>query len=222
MFEVGWSEILVIVIVLIVVVGPKDLPKMLRAFGKATAKFRATAGEFRRQFDEALKEAELDDVRDIINDAKSLDPRNDIRKVFDPVRTIGEDLRSTLKDAGTAAKDNLAIPDPSAPGATQVQPQVMEPVAPLMTATTPKKPGRTAKPKAAAEKAPAAATAATKAAPAKAAPAKVATKATPAKTVVKATPAAKTEAEAPVKAAPAKRTTKPRATGKAGDTGTKS
>ncbi|MGO4448980.1 Sec-independent protein translocase protein TatB [Phyllobacterium sp. TAF24] len=221
MFEVGWSEILVIVIVLIVVVGPKDLPKMLRAFGKATAKFRATAGEFRRQFDEALKEAELDDVRDIINDAKSLDPRNDIRKVFDPVRTIGEDIRSTLKDAGTAAKDNLAIPDPSAPGATQVQPQVMEPVAPLMTATTPKS-GRTAKPKAAAEKAPAAATATKKAVPAKAAPAKVATKAAPVKTVAKATPPAKTVAEAPVKAAPAKRTTKPRATGKAGDTGTKS
>jgi sec-independent protein translocase protein TatB len=207
MFEVGWSEILVIVIVLIVVVGPKDLPKMLRAFGKATAKFRATAGEFRRQFDEALKEAELDDVRDIINDAKSLDPRNDIRKVFDPVRTIGEELRSTLKDAGTAAKDNIAVPDPSAPGATPVQPQVMEPVAPLMTAATPKKPGRTAKPKAAAEKAPAA-TAVTK-------------KAAPAKAAAKAPPASKT-AETPVKAAPAKTTAKPRAKAKAGDTGTQS
>jgi sec-independent protein translocase protein TatB len=132
MFEVGWSEILVIVIVLIVVVGPKDLPKMLRAFGKATTKFRATAGEFRRQFDEALKEAELDDVRDIIKDAKNLDPRSDIRKVFDPVRTIGEEIRSSLKDATSAAKENVAVPDPDAPGATQLQPQVMEP---LSTAT---------------------------------------------------------------------------------------
>ena len=128
MFEVGWSEILVIVIVLIVVVGPKDLPKMLRAFGKATTKFRATAGEFRRQFDEALKEAELDDVRNVINDAKSLDPRNDIRKVFDPVRTIGEEIRSSLKDATAIAKENVAVPDPEAPGATQLQPQVMEPL----------------------------------------------------------------------------------------------
>jgi sec-independent protein translocase protein TatB len=129
MFEVGWSEILVIVIVMIVVVGPKDLPKMLRAFGKATAKFRATAGEFRKQFDEALKEAELDDVRDIVNEAKSLDPRSDIRKVFDPVRTIGEEIRSSLKDAAVTAKDNVAVPDPAAPGATQLQPQVMEPLA---------------------------------------------------------------------------------------------
>lgn len=129
MFEIGWSEILVIAIVLIVVVGPKDLPKMLRAFGKATSRFRATAGEFRRQFDEALKEAELDDVREIINDAKSLDPRNDIRKVFDPVRTIGEEIRSSLNDPAPGAKDNVAIPDPGAPGAEPSQPQVAEPVA---------------------------------------------------------------------------------------------
>jgi sec-independent protein translocase protein TatB len=139
MFEIGWSEILVIVIVMIVVVGPKDLPKMLRAFGKATSKFRATAGEFRKQFDEALKEAELDDVRDIVNEAKSLDPRSDIRKVFDPVRTIGEEIRSSLKDATVTGKDNVAVPDPAAPDATQLQPQVMEPVAAPVVA---KKPAR--------------------------------------------------------------------------------
>ncbi|MBZ9653600.1 Sec-independent protein translocase protein TatB [Phyllobacterium lublinensis] len=158
MFEVGWSEILVIVIVLIVVVGPKDLPKMLRAFGKATTKFRATAGEFRRQFDEALKEAELDDVRDIINDAKSLDPRSDIRKVFDPVRTIGEEIRSSLKDATATARENVAIPDPEAPGATQLQPQVMEPISAAAVEkvapakATPSKPKAPAAKKAAAPK----------------------------------------------------------------------
>ncbi len=63
MFDVGWSELLIIAVVLIVVVGPKDLPPMLRAFGKMTARARKVAGEFRAQFDEALREAELDDVR---------------------------------------------------------------------------------------------------------------------------------------------------------------
>ena len=210
MFEVGWSEILVIVIVMIVVVGPKDLPKMLRAFGKATAKFRATAGEFRKQFDEALKEAELDDVRDIVNDAKSLDPRNDIRKVFDPVRTIGEELRSTLKDATVTAKDNVAVPDPAAPGATQLQPQVMEPLA--APETVAKKPTKV-KPKPATQTAEARAKAA--------APAK---KSEPAPKASKVMSKKKTEpvvvaAAEPAKA-PAKRTARPRA--KAGDTGTKS
>lgn len=201
MFEVGWSEILVIVIVLIVVVGPKDLPKMLRAFGKATAKFRATAGEFRRQFDEALKEAELDDVKNIINDAKGLDPRSDIRKVFDPVRTMGEEIRSSLKDATSTAKDNVAIPDPEAPGAAQLQPQVMEPLA----VAAPKVAAEPAKPKAAS-------------AAKRAAPAQKAAKAAPAK---KTAPAkAMTTAEVKPAKAPTKRTAKPRV--KAGDTGTQS
>jgi sec-independent protein translocase protein TatB len=49
MFDVGWSEMLVIAVVLIVVVGPKDLPRMLRQFGRTTSKLRAMAGDFRRQ-----------------------------------------------------------------------------------------------------------------------------------------------------------------------------
>ncbi|MCO4316395.1 Sec-independent protein translocase protein TatB [Phyllobacterium sp. 21LDTY02-6] len=179
MFEIGWSEILVIAIVLIVVVGPKDLPKMLRAFGKATSRFRATAGEFRRQFDEALKEAELDDVREIINDAKSLDPRNDIRKVFDPVRTIGEEIRSSLNDPAPGAKDNVAIPDPGAPGAEPSQPQVAQPVAAA---------GQAAEPVAATGQA------AEPAAPAKK-PAAKATARAAAKTAAKPAPAAKATAK---------------------------
>lgn len=63
MLDVGWSEMLVIAIVMIVVVGPKDLPKMLRTFGRMTTKMRGMANDFQRQFNEAIKEAELDDVK---------------------------------------------------------------------------------------------------------------------------------------------------------------
>ncbi len=63
MFEIGWTEMLVIAVVMIVVVGPKDLPSMLRTFGKTTAKLRAMARDFQKQFNQALKEAELDDAR---------------------------------------------------------------------------------------------------------------------------------------------------------------
>ncbi|MCX8280802.1 Sec-independent protein translocase protein TatB [Phyllobacterium sp. 0TCS1.6C] len=212
MFEIGWSEILVIAIVLIVVVGPKDLPKMLRAFGKATSRFRATAGEFRRQFDEALKEAELDDVREIINDAKSLDPRNDIRKVFDPVRTIGEEIRSSLNDPAPGAKDNVAIPDPGAPGAEPSQPQVAQPA----TAA-----GQAAEPVAAAGQVPEPATAtgqvAEPAAPAKK-PAARATARAAAKTAAKPAPAAKATAkpkDKPAGAASTRTAKRPAGTGSA-------
>lgn len=99
MLDVGWSELLVIAVVMIVIVGPKDLPKMLRAFGKATAKLRATATEFRGHFDEALKEAELDDVKKVFDEAKKLDPRKTVTNVFEPIRSAGEELRSSLNSA---------------------------------------------------------------------------------------------------------------------------
>jgi len=63
MLEVGWSEILVIALILIIVVGPKDLPGMLRTFGRMATRVRGMANEFKGQFDEALREADLDDGR---------------------------------------------------------------------------------------------------------------------------------------------------------------
>ncbi|MFC7064972.1 Sec-independent protein translocase protein TatB [Brucella rhizosphaerae] len=99
MLDIGWSELLIIAIVMIVVVGPKDLPKMLRAFGKATARMRSTANEFRHQFNEALKEAELEDVKNIVDEARKLDPRSKLTQVFDPIRSVGDDIRSGLQSS---------------------------------------------------------------------------------------------------------------------------
>ena len=93
MFDVGYSELLVIAIVLIVVIGPKDLPKMLRAFGKAMTRFRQVSGDFRRQFDDALKEAELGEVKKVIDSARSLDPRAQIRNALNPLTSAGSDSK---------------------------------------------------------------------------------------------------------------------------------
>jgi sec-independent protein translocase protein TatB len=99
MFDVGWSEMLVIAIVLIVVVGPKDLPRMLRQFGRSTSKLRAMAGDFRRQFDEALKEAELDDVTETLSSVRKLNPMNEIRKHLAPIEEVGQQVRAGLDEA---------------------------------------------------------------------------------------------------------------------------
>jgi len=99
MFDVGWSEMLVIAIVLIVVVGPKDLPRMLRQFGRSTSKLRAMAGDFRRQFDEALKEAELDDVADTLSSVRKLNPMSEIRKHLAPIEEVGQQVRAGLDEA---------------------------------------------------------------------------------------------------------------------------
>ncbi|QKV20522.1 twin-arginine translocase subunit TatB [Oricola thermophila] len=111
--DFGWSELLVVAIVLIVIVGPKDLPKMLRTFAKTTSGLRKMAGDFRRQFDDALKEAELDDVRQLAQDVKSLDPRNEIKQALNPLGKIGEDLSADLKRAARDVDDATKPPSPA-------------------------------------------------------------------------------------------------------------
>ena len=87
MFDIGWSEILVIAAVAIVVVGPKELPRMLRTFGKTMGQVRRTANDFKRQFDEALREAErsvdLGDAKKEIQAIGKLDPLRNAKKDFD-------------------------------------------------------------------------------------------------------------------------------------------
>jgi sec-independent protein translocase protein TatB len=110
MFELAWSEMLVIAVVMIVIVGPKDLPKMLRTFGKFAGKMSSMAGDFRKQFDEAMKEADLDDV-----------PKNQIRQALSPVEQAAADIR-----AGADSIMRPKTPVPSTPASTE--PTASEPL----------------------------------------------------------------------------------------------
>jgi len=115
MLDIGWTELVVIAIVLIVVVGPKDLPPMLRAFGRTTAKMRGMAADFRRQFDEALREADLDDVRKTISDAQSLNPATTLRDAMNPLRQLGDEIKSDLQKAAAPLKpEQPIVPEPVA------------------------------------------------------------------------------------------------------------
>ena len=117
MFEIGWTEMLVIAVVMIVVVGPKDLPKMLRAFGKTTTKLRSMAGDFQKQFNEALKEAELDDVKKSVDALRGLNPAAEIKKQLNPFEKAAADIR-----AGVDAAMKPKPADPAAPVAVAAEP----------------------------------------------------------------------------------------------------
>ncbi|WP_426230225.1 Sec-independent protein translocase protein TatB [Pararhizobium sp. DWP3-4] len=116
MLDVGWTELVVIAIVLIIVVGPKDLPPMLRTFGKMMTKMRGMANDFRQQFDEALKEADLDDVRKTLSDAQKLNPAHTIREAMNPLRQMGNDIKADLQKA--TAADSTAKAQDTVPPAT--------------------------------------------------------------------------------------------------------
>ncbi|MBB4064982.1 Sec-independent protein translocase protein TatB [Gellertiella hungarica] len=130
MLDVGWSELLVIAVVLIVVVGPKDLPPMLRAFGRMSRKFSSMAGEFRKQFDDALNEADMGDLRQTITDVQRLHPVNTIREAMTPLRQAAEDIRSDIKKTVEANPASAAAPSADASAVTIPAPPVALDAAP--------------------------------------------------------------------------------------------
>ena len=82
MFDIAWGEFIVIAVVALIVIGPKELPAVLRTIGQWTVKIRRMAAEFQGQFQEALREAEMADLR------KEVDGLNEQAKnftSFDPV-----------------------------------------------------------------------------------------------------------------------------------------
>src|SRR6185437_13404185 len=83
MFDIGWSELLVIAVVAIVVVGPKDLPKLMRSFGHYAGKLRRAAADFQRQFDEAMRESEVEEVRKAIESVRTETPALDLKAPVD-------------------------------------------------------------------------------------------------------------------------------------------
>lgn len=177
MLEVGWSELLVIAIILIVVVGPKDLPAMMRTFGRVMGRVRTMANEFRSQFDEAMREAELDDVRKGLSEVNKYNPTNTIRDAMNPIRQLGQDIKADLQRASTIptatkadegtpvaelSSDPMVDPEAAQPQVAKAEPAKVEPAPAAITTPQP----------AAAATAPAAATAAVVVEPAPASPRK--------------------------------------------------
>ncbi|ATP12160.1 hypothetical protein BHOIPH791_10330 [Bartonella henselae] len=92
MFGIDGLEFLVILLVLIVVVGPKDLPKMLKTMARAIAYVRSTANEFRHQFDDAIKQAELDDLQKTLSDMNDFNPDKKLTGILNPMQDIRGDI----------------------------------------------------------------------------------------------------------------------------------
>lgn len=100
MFDIGWAEMMVIAVVAIVVVGPKELPGMLRTAGNALGKARRMGRDFQRQFDDALRDAELHELKQGLDSVKSASPRNMVKSAMSPVSDEMEALDRTIKDPG--------------------------------------------------------------------------------------------------------------------------
>jgi sec-independent protein translocase protein TatB len=115
MFDLGWSEMLVIMVVALIVIGPKDLPRVAREIGRWSAKARSMAREFQRSLDDMAREAELQDIKAELEKAS----RTNIGKAI-------EDFVDPDGELGKAVKDHVVAP-PAAKAAAAKPPAVAAP-----------------------------------------------------------------------------------------------
>jgi sec-independent protein translocase protein TatB len=128
MFDIGWSELLLIGIVALIVVGPKDLPGMFRALGKFTAKARRMARDFQRAMEEAADESGVreaaKDLQGLTNPRKmGLDKLKDAADKFDkwdPGKSAAARMSASQRPAATpkpGTPEPASAPEPAAPEA---------------------------------------------------------------------------------------------------------
>ena len=130
MFDIGWSELLVIGVVALIAIGPKELPGVLRSVGHWMGKIRRMASDFQGQFQEAMREAEMSDLKKHADDlntmAKSLTSGID---PYDMMRDTAEAKPAAATEAAavTPALED-APPIPLDPPAVQTDTHTAEPV----------------------------------------------------------------------------------------------
>ena len=115
MFDIGWSELVVIAVVALIAIGPKELPGVLRMVGQWMGKARKMAAEFQGQFQEAMREAEMADLK------KSFDEVKEAATGF----TSGNVMTSLEKDVGNA----LRIDDVDKPAVAATDTPAIDPPA---------------------------------------------------------------------------------------------
>ena len=126
MFGIDSPELLVIAVVALVVIGPKELPGMLRSWGKWMAKARGMAAEFRGHVDEMVRQSELDEVKKQLEaasgglDLQSLDPTKEIKSIVQEGVAEGE---KAMADAKSAFDNPLAEPESAPQIAAEVAPE---------------------------------------------------------------------------------------------------
>ena len=147
MFDIGWGELLVIGVVALIAIGPKELPGALRTLGQWMAKVRRMASEFQNQFHEAMREAELADLKKEVDEMATkaqsyanFDPVDDIRRDLEKAAGPPPDL-DTLTDTASSPPPTsdptppAATPPATPPAATETPPAAApaEPAAPQNT-----------------------------------------------------------------------------------------
>jgi sec-independent protein translocase protein TatB len=116
MFDIGWGELLLIGIVALVAIGPKELPTVLRTLGQWMGKLRRMASEFQNQFQEAMREAEMADLKKQVDEMTS---QAQSYANFDPVGEVRREFESAQQQIESAIADKPTVETSSPVAATE-------------------------------------------------------------------------------------------------------
>jgi len=116
MFDLAWSELALIALVALVVIGPKDLPNAVRGLARFVNKARGMASEFRGQLDEVVRESQLHEVKEEIDKLRRTDFRNEVINRIDPDGVMKDPFRPPFSAPSTPAEPGA--PAPAGPDAS--------------------------------------------------------------------------------------------------------
>jgi sec-independent protein translocase protein TatB len=119
MFDIGWGELVVIGIVALIAIGPKELPGVLRMVGQWVGKIRRMAGEFQNQFHEAMREAELSELRKEVDEMAAHAANF---TTYDPIADVRKEVESAQRDVENAV---MAKPPAETPAASEESPAAL-------------------------------------------------------------------------------------------------
>src|SRR3954453_19474155 len=112
MFDIGWSELLLIGVVALIAIGPKELPGALRTLGQWMGKIRRMASEFQSQFQEAMREAELADLKKEVDEISA---KAQSYAHFDPGAELGKDIECAVSPPSELNSPVSSTPTSSTP-----------------------------------------------------------------------------------------------------------
>ena len=135
LFDLGMSELLLIGVVALVVIGPKDLPKALRVAGFWVRKARTLSREFQSSVEQMIREAELDEMRQELKKATEIDLDKEFRQTIDPTGSLAESLKPPELPKFSDADLPVAPAAEAQPQSTEEEPpktEAVEPTAPII------------------------------------------------------------------------------------------
>jgi sec-independent protein translocase protein TatB len=144
MFDIAWSELMLISVVALVVIGPKDLPKAIYALGKWVRKARVVAREFQTHVDDMMRETELDELRREALKTRDMNIKKMMEDTIDPQGEVSKAFDVGLTGHAGSPVDESAVAEPVTSPAvdpvaieTVTEPLAQPPAQPPVTAATP-------------------------------------------------------------------------------------